>query len=345
MATRGWGTDRPVADLLFAEGWRFDFYQAVRILEILGDGAAPVGEESDAAAEPVRFRSAVGFDFPASAVAEVAADPPDGEVPRMIVTFLGLAGAHGPLPPPYAELIIERLKRRDTTLRDFLDIFNHRLVSLMYRVRKRRRIGLDPRQPDETPFADHLRAIIGMATGGLAGRMAFPDRSLLFYAGLLAQAPRSLAGLEQILSNAFDVPVRGTPLIGGWFPLSPDQATEVGLSGRNNRLGRTVVLGRRVWDQQARVELRVGPMPFQKFWDFLPGNSACQVCREMLRFYAHDGFRFDLLLVLAPDAVPRARLSATEGSRLGWTSWAQSGGAGSNEPGEVSLPNFSERKE
>jgi type VI secretion system protein ImpH len=321
MATRGWGTDRPVADLLFAEGWRFDFYQAVRILEILGDGAAPVGEESDAASEPVRFRSAVGFDFPASAVAEVAADPPDGEVPRMIVTFLGLAGAHGPLPPPYAELIIERLKRRDTTLRDFLDIFNHRLVSLMYRVRKRRRIGLDPRPPDQTPFADHLRAILGMGTGGLAGRMAFPDRSLLLYAGLLAQQPRSLAGLENLLRNFFGVSVKGRSLQGRWVDLAEDQVTRIGASGQNRGLGREIVLGTRVWDQEAGIELEIGPMGFARFLEFLPNGRAFPILKGMIRFYGNDAFQADITLQLKKEEVPKSALSSLAGARLGWTSW------------------------
>ena len=337
MATRGWGTDRPVADLLFAEGWRFDFYQAVRILEILGEGAAPVGEESDAAAEPVRFRSAAGFDFPASAVADVAADPPDGEVPRMIVTFLGLAGAHGPLPPPYAELIIERLKRRDTTLRDFLDIFNHRLVSLMYRVRKRRRIGLDPRPPDQTPFADHLRAILGMGTGGLAGRVAFPDRSLLFYAGLLAQQPRSLAGLENLLRNFFGVPVRGRSLQGRWIDLAEDQITRIGSSGQNRGLGREIVLGTRVWDQEAGVELQIGPMDLPSFLNFLPGQKGHEILLEWVRFYTHDEFHVDFRLFLRAEEVPGTRLSAQGETFLGWTSWIRFGSLETAAAGQIKI--------
>ncbi|MFP4307136.1 MAG: type VI secretion system baseplate subunit TssG [Desulfococcaceae bacterium] len=337
MASRGWGTDRPVADLLFAEGWRFDFYQAVRILENLGDGAASVGEESDAAAEPVRFRSAVGFDFPASAVAEVAADPPDGEVPRMIVTFLGLAGAHGPLPPPYAELIIERLKRRDTTLRDFLDIFNHRLVSLLYRARKLRRIGLDPRPPDQTPFADHLRAIIGMGTGGLAGRMPFPDRSLLFYGGLLAQQPRSLAGLTNLLLHFFGVPVQGHSLRGKWLRLSEDQSSRLGAFGANRELGRNTVLGLRVWDQEAGIELRFGPMGFGKFLEFLPGQRGHKTLYEWVRFFTHGEFQAELQLILFPDEVPGIRLVSAGSARLGWTTWLLSGLELPRDPGAVRL--------
>lgn len=321
MATRGWGTDRPVADLLFEEGWRFDFYQAVRILEVLRSDATPVGAGADPSREPVRFHSAVGFDFPPSPVAEVTADPPDEDVPRMVVTFLGLAGAHGPLPPAYTELIVERLKQRDTTLRDFLDIFNHRLVSLLYRVRKHRRIGFDTRPPDQTPFADQLRALMGMGTRGLAGRMAVPDRSLLLYTGLLAQQPRSLAGLENLLRNFFGVPVRGRSLQGRWVDLSEDQITRIGASGRNRGLGREVVLGTRVWDQEVGIGLVIGPMNFERFLDFLPNGQAFPILKEIIRFYGNDAVEADITLQLKKEEVPNTILDSLNGSRLGWTSW------------------------
>jgi len=133
MAAHGWGTDTPLEQLLFAEGFRFDFYQAVKLLEMLAPDATPVAEGSEPDAEPVRFRSRVGLDFPASEIdllaRAVTADLP----PEMRVNFLGLAGVLGPLPLPITELVVERVWHKDTALRDFLDLFNHRLVSILAR--------------------------------------------------------------------------------------------------------------------------------------------------------------------------------------------------------------------
>ena len=39
MATYGWGTQHAVADWLFAEACRFDFYQAVALLELYPERA------------------------------------------------------------------------------------------------------------------------------------------------------------------------------------------------------------------------------------------------------------------------------------------------------------------
>ena len=45
----------------------------------------------------------------------------------MTVNFLGLAGCLGALDIPSTELVMRRTSNGDNALRDFLDIFNHRL--------------------------------------------------------------------------------------------------------------------------------------------------------------------------------------------------------------------------
>lgn len=341
MAPHDRRPDRTLAERLFTEGWRFDFYQAVRLLEMLTPEALPLAETSDATREAVRFIATVDFDFPPSDVhrIEPARTDADGKATphRMAVGFMGMAGHHGVLPAPYAELVLDRIKNGDFALRDFLDIFNHRMISLLYRTRKIFRLGFDAAAPHQTRFAGYLYSLMGMGTDGLQGRMAVDDRAMLFYAGLIGQQPRSMTGLEAMLSHYFETPVRGRQLCGGWFHLSSDQITEVGAKGKNNRLGETVVLGRRVWDQQGRFELRLGPMDLERFLDFLPGRPGHVAIGQMVRFYAHDEFVVDLVLMLKPTAVPGAMLSAREGARLGWTSWVKMETGGGALPKEVTI--------
>ena len=47
-----------------------------------------------------------------------------------------------------------------------------------------------------------------MGTAGLRGRLEVDDEVLLFYAGLLAQQPRSASALAGMLQDYFGVPVR-----------------------------------------------------------------------------------------------------------------------------------------
>src|SRR2546423_11350757 len=159
MAVHNWGTNRPLEDFLFDEGHLFDFYQAVRLMEKLRPGSTPVGESVNPADEVARFKSKVTMSFPSSDIEGIRAGK-DGEPPEIMVNFMGLAGAFGPMPNPYVELLIEREARGDAAFRDFLDIFNHRLVSLMYRIRKMSRLGMEIKSPDEIPFASHLLSLM-----------------------------------------------------------------------------------------------------------------------------------------------------------------------------------------
>ena len=322
MAFRGWGTDGSVAQLLFEEGWRFELYQAVRLLEKMSRDHVPVGEGIDPDREAVRFVSRVGFDFPASEVQDLELQT-NGKPARLTVNAMGLAGALGPLPAPFSELLLQRVAAKDTAFRDFLDIFNHRLLSLLYRARKRTRPGLAWVRPDNEPSSRTAFALLGLGTGGLRGRMEVEDRALLQYTGIMGRRTRSAVGLEIVLADYFGVGVRCIQLIGCWLEISEDQRTAIGtVSGRNNALkavGCGAVLGSRVWDQQGRFEVRVGPLTLGQFLDFLPIGRGYRALVQLIRYYAGDEHDFDVRLTLKAAEVPPCRLGA--GPRLGWSSW------------------------
>lgn len=330
MAAEGGRKNNPVSEWLYAEGPRFDFFQAVRLLELAHPPEASVGAGVEPSKEAVRFRSAVRLDFPADDIASVTPPecplghaacslPPERHLPVMSVNFMGLAGEHGPLPKPFTELILGRVWRKDTALRDFLDIFNHRLVSLLYRIRKLHRFGLDARPPGEERLAGYVYAALGLGTPAL--RDQIHDRPLLHYAGLLAQQPRSMVGLERMLSDYFGVGVEGEQFKGRWVPLERGQWTSIGRRGRNNRLGEDAVVGTRVWDQQGAFELRLGPLTLEQLRDFLPVGWGFGPLCELVRFYAGDDLDYSFRLVLAAGEARETRLGKAGGARLGWTSW------------------------
>ena len=326
----GWGKQTAVEDWLFAEGHRFDFFQAVRLLEIIhtsnGERLFAPGQSADPAKEIVHFRSVVQLDFPSSDVAQVTRrqDIPKRDQPKapaeMAVNFLGLAGGLGALDTPSTELVLQRASHDDKALRDFLDIFNHRLVSLLYRIRKHHRVGLGSATPGDDQIARYLYSLIGMGTPCLQGRMHMRDRALLYYAGILAQQPRSMAGLQRILTDYFQVGVRIEQFVGKWCELEEDQWTKIGESGTNQRLGRdTCLVGTRVWDQQARFEIELGPLGWEDFESFLPTEWRFGVLCDLVRFYVKDEFEFNVRLVLKADQIPVVELS-TEPA-LSWTTW------------------------
>ena len=349
----GWGKPTTLESWLFAEGHRFDFFQAVRLLEMIraadhsrklkesgeseNQNKLPVrsgpGESVDLKKEIVRFRSSVTLDFPASDIAEVNLEGPtrksrsgdanwDSAPAAMVdsfkrqstpaeitVNFLGLAGGLGALDIPTTELILQRRSRSDEALKDFLDIFNHRLVSLLYRIRKNHRVGLDVTAPGEDQISNYLFSLIGLGTANLRGRMLVRDRSLLYYAGILAQSPRSMTGLERVLADYFQVQVKGRQFVGEWNDLDESQWTMIGRSGQNQRLGMdTVVLGTRIWNQEARFEIELGPLTFGQFFGFLPTSWRFGVLCDLIKFYVQDRFNFSIRLTVDDNDIPGSRL-------------------------------------
>jgi type VI secretion system protein ImpH len=320
MASYGWRESRSVAEGLFEEGHRFAFLQAVRLLEELYDERTPPGEGVDPQREVVRFRSAVRMDFPPGDVEQVR-PAAKGEPAEMVVNVLGLAGALGPLPPPVTELIVERSFRKDTAFRDFLDIFNHRLVSLLYRAKKKYRPAIDTKSPDRGRIAKVLYSFLGLATPHLLGRMEIRDRALLPYAGLLVDRYRSTPGLVRLLEDYFSVPVDIVQFVGRWDVIEDDDVTRIGASGQNQILGGAATLGRRLWSDDAAFEVQLGPLTFDQFLAFLPNGRAHRAIIAAVQFYVREELGFTIGLTLAAAEVPELRLGAAEGVFLGWTSW------------------------
>jgi type VI secretion system protein ImpH len=329
----GWRQKQSVKDWLFKEGYRFNFYQAVRILERL---------RSDPDAEPVRFRSRVGFDFSASEIHQVSENYSPEEKnspPEMVVNFMGLAGSNGPLPVPFTERVLHSIRhpgKERFALRDFLDIFNHRLVSLLYKVKQAHRPALTTVSPDRGIVAQYLFALFGLGLPKLRHRLApIPDRALLYYSGLLSQRPRSCAGLQRLLSDYFQIEVQVAQFVGAWHDLSADQWTILGTHGRNCELGQGAVLGKRTWDQHSRISIRLGPMNLETFESFLPDEVARQagsstrygtayepLCR-LTRFYLGEEQDFVFQLVLRTE-VPCTFLGPSDAGRqlqLGRRTW------------------------
>jgi type VI secretion system protein ImpH len=323
MAATNRDAEPPLSDPLQAESYKYNFYQLVRLLEMRQPTATSVGAGADPKHEPVRFHSSFSLRFPPSDVVSLKVPETDpeaaklaagGEVDQapaeMTVSFLSLGGAHGPLPHALTEWVLDRIAAKDFALRDFLDIFHHRLISLLYRVRRHHRLGMEWTSPEHHRFSSYLLALMGMGTPGLQGRLAIPDRALLRYAGILTKQPRDAAGLQLLLGDFFGLPIRCLQLRGAMRSLDPEQWTELGVSGRNQVLGRDALLGTAIWDQQAGIEVELGPVPWSKYQEFLPGRSGLQALGQLVRFYIGPSFDIHVTLLLQAELIPPARLAA-----------------------------------
>lgn len=316
----GWRRNASLAGWLFSQPSYFDFFQAARLLELLRPGTVPAGEGAIADQEAVRFRARVTLAFSASDIQSLRPPRQQGGAPEMSVNFFALGGPDGPLPWPDTELVIQRTRARDHSMAEFFDIFHHRLLSMLVRVRRAHHPSFVIGMADQSPVGQYILSLIGLGPTSLRGRLAVRDQTLMHYAGLLAQQPRAASGLACLLTDFLRMPVQVKQFIGSWRHLEEDQWTKIGVRlGSNQALGPEATLGKRYFDQERGIEIAVGPVKFKDFLDLLPCGSAWKPMGELARFYTGRRSRIHVRPILSAAEVPESRLNGT--MRLGWVSW------------------------
>jgi len=299
------------------EFFEFDFFQAVRLLEKLTPQRVPVGHDGPPEEEIARFRPQLSMAFPPSQIVELDLPNKDRPYPVLSVTFFGLYGPSGVLPLHYTQRLLDLYRdergAERRALRDWLDLFNHRLISLFYRAWEKYRFYLPYdrgeafRSPTD-PFTLSIRSLMGLGTAGLQDRLQvrrvnpdalpehhlfFPgddghpasdsahdrlahidDLALLYFAGFFAQRPRNASNLQTLLEKYFRLPVQIQQFCGRWLDIPEEAQTRLGEFGI---LGINSIAGSRTWDVQSRFRIRLGPLNFTQFEELLPDREPVTV--------------------------------------------------------------------
>lgn len=303
---------------LEAQPWRYSFYAAVHLFETLYPEKPLLGRAKRPRQDVVRLASAVRLAFANSTVAslDLSGGP---EKAKLYSQFLGLLGPNGPLPLHLTEYAFSRAQTyNDDTLLQFLDIFHHRALSLFYRAWADAVPTMQASRSDDR-FGNFLSSFIGTRIEAATGTDALNDEAKKYLSGLFAQQRKNGENLERLLSVQFDVPVDIDQFQGTWAEFDEQNWTKLGVLERQNRLGISTVLGKRVWLTQNKITIRLGPLPLREFIRYLPGEMQHSALVAAVRLFTTDEFEWDLQLVLQQDEVPASRLGRQ--GRLGMTSW------------------------
>ncbi|MEZ6186369.1 MAG: type VI secretion system baseplate subunit TssG [Planctomycetota bacterium] len=316
----------PLTLALLERGQDFSFQQAVRLLQLLHPDATPVGLQGPPDDEVVRFSGWLSLAFPPGDVASVASWEriPDGlgnvdARPRFSLeaTFLGLYGSSSPLPTCYTE---ELLDQEDPEAeRAFYDLFQHRLISMVYRSWERYRIAARFRPDGEDYYSQRLGRLVHVSEREVPEGSAMPRLELLALAGLLSQGPRSAASLSAALRASFDgVEFKVESFIPRWQDIPRDQYSRLGTE--NSILGQDLLLGSRIRDMGGTFRVVVDTTGFADYADFLPGGRRFQAAREVIDLFNSDALDYELEVRLPAAGAPPFALG-TQHARLGWSTW------------------------
>lgn len=319
-----------------------EFYQLVRLLERYltadSDGRLPsVGRNATDEDPLIRFRADTAGHARSSSVRPPARMPDARHDPPAEVTtsFLSLLGATGVLPHDYTVLILERVRAGDTAMRDYLNVFHQRVTELAYQVWERSRPEIawerikstqlqrsDPASQQDS-FTEMLLSLIGR-----------PDRhtdeqelqARQYYSACYSNTRRPVLALEAMLAESFQVPVCVRQFHPRKVLLQQEEQTRLPARPQPGngqpRLGHGAIMGSRISIIQTRLLIRLGPLDYHQFCDFLPNGRSYQPLRNLIRSFV--GLECELEVELHPDPrqTPELRLGHRgQSSRMGWNSW------------------------
>lgn len=278
------------------EPWRYDFFSALRLLERAYPQAPPLGSAARLHEDPVRLAQHVSLAFEPAMVKWLS---PAQQTPvRLEVTFFGLTGPNAPMPIHLSEEALGRkINQQDPSLAHFLDIFHHRLLSLLYRCWSQARQG--------SCLENYLAALSGGPGGSLECGLA----------GEFIEQRRSAQGLRRVLLRAFSLSAEVTPLVRNWLSLAAEDQARLG----HCRFDNGIVLGKRVCNAQQHFRLRLQPADFAAYQRCLPGHPQFAALIHLIRRYVGEAMHWTLTVQLPTSQRPVLRLG--EGLLLGRETW------------------------
>jgi len=303
---------------LEAEIGSFDFFQAVRRLQCARGDKPPIGSSQRPADDTVRFGQKPSLSFASSALARFR--PATGAEPaRLLVNFMGLLGPNGPMPLHVSEYVMQRQLDHDDAAARFLDVFNHRMISLLYRAWAAPRQEVNFEQDREDRFGVYIASLFGMGMAALRDRDGVDDVAKLYFAGRLAGQAKPPEGLRAILADYFGIDAAVEEFTGRWVEFPARYRCLMGQDAHTATLGSNLIVGRRVWECQQGFRLHLGPMGLADYERMLPGGKSLTRLVAWVRNYVGDELAWDVQLTLRKQEAPAARLGKV--GRLGWSTW------------------------
>ena len=286
---------KTIIDTLTLEPYKFSLVKAIDILTLHSD--------------VLIIKNNLHFSSKYSAVQKVEGVK-DGYV-ELYTNFISIIGIDGTLPDTYVEKYVLYDLYSKNAVRDFFDIFHSCGINAFYKISKQ----YNPACSNNISY----KSIIGKILLQLSGYDSAEEfYKAVHYTDIPLQLPisahnlfwnenRSAYGLKLLLSSFFEVNIEVKEFYPKLIELSKEEQTRIGtIFGQYNELGVSTILDRFSWDTTSKICVIVGPLPFEKYIQFLPTKlmqdrrfSLLQKIEELIRLYVP--FDTEVLLKIVLD--------------------------------------------
>lgn len=306
-----------VIDDLILHGPNYNVWQAVRMADSYVKKFYPDKDESHFDQSGISFRPYEKYEYPPGDIKSVRFED---NVFEFVLTFLGLYGVNSPLPRCYHEQVDFQQRiigGGDVPLQNFLDIFNNRFYWLYYQAWKKYRFYLHLNSKDNNKVLQRINSFSGRGFFGKEKSTALSGFMMLKFSGLFSQKVRNKAGLNILLQYLFPhFNMKVSEFVPSWLEMT-DLPT-LGKSGFS--LGETTFIGRRTLDYTSRICINIGPIRFEDYLNFLPGEENLSKLKELLEHYLNDGLEYDISFKIVSSSIVSVAWD-DERLKLGSTLW------------------------
>lgn len=318
MATEDWRPEDSLKELR-DNIHQYGFFAALRLVDCCAEGAPRSGWSKNPSAELLRLKQKPSMEFAASTLRSAELSRTTGKF-ELSCNFLGLYGPQGALPLELTEFAMDRQRDfRDDTFVSFLDCFQHRMYSFFYRAYAATEPTIQYDSPEQDRFQFYVGSIAGINSETMRGRDEMPDLIKLHFAGHLGQQNHHADGLQAIVSGFFKLPVKIKQFVGAWLEIPRENRLQLGASPQTGVLGVTTTIGEKVWECQQTIRLVIGPVEFDDYLKFLPGEEYLLQLIAIVKNYVGLVLDWHVQVLVKSESVPSAQLG--ENCQLGWTSW------------------------
>jgi type VI secretion system protein ImpH len=295
---------------LLENGHRYSFLQVYRLLRL-------IARQEGVDVSEIKTRPNTSLAFPESDVLSVREREGGGY--QLTVNFLGLYGVSSPLPTFYTETLLDEQQYGYNAPREFLDIISQTIYPLFFQAWLKSRLHLRLVEFEDAGLLDILYKFVG-----INNRATYVDQpgfeSLLGFAGLYSQFPRSSAGLKTIVAACFpgtsvdiieqDLRTRSIP---------EDQRFYLGQQA--TYLGEDTHLGALFTGRSSNLTIVIKGVDSDIYQQLLPGKYQFRRLQFLVRHYMVESLNVAVKIILSDSQTVGIKLGSANWSGLGLDSW------------------------
>lgn len=293
------------------------FSPLIRYLEANAPLSARVGYSISPKQDFARFGQAPLLHFFPAAFKEVKRGKNTGNL-KLKNSYWGMLGINGPLPHHLTEYALERnFRHQDDTFNEFLDVFNHRFISLFYRAWADAEPTVSHDRPEQDRFLQNLASFAGQTN--TQSHTFDKQQTNPYLAGLLSQKNSSATTLAQVLSEHLQLAVTISEFEGRWYPLEAAEQTQLGQ--KNCQLGSSALIGNRTFQRCFNFAINIGPVDYDDYISLINNKQQLQNITHLTHQVVGQEYEFTIRIQLKPQQTKACRLGS---AKLGINSWSQS---------------------